>query len=113
MDTLKTWEIKSHKKGDTFNSRKFTFPFDITDCRIDMQFRKQANDVIDFFWTTEGADPTFVKISATEVIMKEVKQLDNNAGIYFSDLQIIFLNETVYTYLKARLEIFQDITVIT
>jgi hypothetical protein len=109
-DIIKTWTIRPHIKGDTFNSRKITFPFDITDCRIDMQFRKQANDKIEFAWSTE--DDTFEKISSTEVIMKSVK-LNNNASFYYSDLQIIFLNETVYTYFKAQIHILQDITEIT
>jgi hypothetical protein len=105
-----TWKPRPHKKGDTFNSRKITFPFDITDCRIDMQFRKQANDVIVFSWSTE--DDTFEKISATEVTMKS-KKLNEAPGVYISDLQITFANNNVYTYFDVVLKIIQDITVTT
>jgi hypothetical protein len=109
-DTIPTWKIRPHKKGDTFNSRKINFPFDITDCRIDMHFRKQANGLIVFSWSTEN--DTFEKISATEVTMKS-RILDNATGVYISDLQVVFPDTTVFTYFNARIEINQDVTVIT
>lgn len=110
MATIPTWNIKTHIKGNTFNSRKITFPFDITNCRIDMQFRKQANDTIAFAWSTE--DDTFDKISATEITMK-ARILDVPDGIYISDLQVIFSPTDILTYFKARIEIEQDITIVT
>lgn len=112
---IPTWRIKqgvdnyNFIKGDTLNSRKITFPFDITNCRIDMQFRKQANDTIAFKWSTE--DNTFEKISATEIIMKSIN-LNFQPFNYISDLQVIFENGTVLTYFKSSLNIVQDITVI-
>ena len=102
------WNIKPHIKGDTFNSRKITFPFDITYCRIDMQFRKQPNDTIVFEWSTE--DDTFEKLSSTEIIMKS-RILNEKVDIYYSDLQVTFQDGTVYTYFKANLQILQDITI--
>ena len=107
---IPTWTINPHIKGNTFNSRKITFPFDITDCRIDMQFRKQANDTIAFAWST--SDDTFDKISSTELIMKS-RKLDAAAEVYISDLQVIFSDETIITYFNVRLEILQDITIVT
>ena len=104
---IPTWTIKPHIKGDTFNSRKITFPFDITDCLIEMQFRQNAVSRVIFNWTTENN--TFEKISSTEIIMKS-RILDFGVSNYVSDLQVTFLDGTVYTYFKANLQILQDIT---
>jgi hypothetical protein len=75
-----------------------------------MHFRKQANGLIVFSWSTEN--DTFEKISATEVTMKS-RILDNATGVYISDLQVVFPDTTVFTYFNARIEINQDVTVIT
>ena len=107
--TIPTWTIKNHIKGNTFNAREITFPFDITNCRIDMQFRKQANDTIVFAWSTE--DNTFDKISTTKIVMNQ-RILDVQPAVYISDLQVIFQNENVITYFKVRLEVEQDITIV-
>ena len=104
---IQTWTIKPHIKGNTFNSRKITFPFDITNCRIDMQFRQNTNGKIEFKWST--IDGTFEKISATEIIMKS-RILNFNASTYISDLQVIYEDGTSYTYFKADLQILQNIT---
>lgn len=107
---IPTWTIKPHIKGDTFNSRKITFPFDITNCRIDMQFKLTPISREIFSWSTE--DNTFEKISATEVIMNS-RILNFHTANYVSDLQVTFLDGTVYTYFKANLQILQDITIPT
>ncbi len=104
---IPTWKIKPHIKGDTFNSRKITFPFDITNCLIEMQFRPYGEGSVFFNWTTENN--TFEKISSTEIIMKS-RILDQRIGNYVSDLQVTFLDGTVYTYFKANLQILQDVT---
>jgi hypothetical protein len=104
---IQTWAIKPHIKGDTFNSRKITFPFDITDCRIDMQFKVTVRAGISFAWSTE--DNTFEKISSTEVIMKS-RILGEAVSGYISDLQVSFEDGTIYTYLRANLQILQDVT---
>lgn len=105
---VQTWTINPHIKGDTFNSRKITFPFDITNCEIKMQFRQQELGSSFFEWDTENE--TFEKISATEIIMKG-RILNFSPYTYISDLQVIFHDSTVVTYFKANLKITQDITV--
>lgn len=104
---IQTWQIPQHIKGDTFNSRKITFPFLITGCIIEMQFKATATGKTIFKWST--ADGTFDVISATEMIMTE-RILDFPVYSYVSDLQIIFPDETVRTYFNAYLPIIQDIT---
>jgi hypothetical protein len=104
---IKTWPIYPQTKNDTFNNRKLTFPFDITNCDIKMQFKQSIVGRVVFEWSTE--DSTFQKISTTEIIMKS-RLLNYPAGIYYSDLQVTFQDNTVFTYFNANLQIIQDIT---
>ena len=111
---IPTWNIKKGTsdfdfiKGDTFNSREITFPFDITNVKIQMQFKLKANTQTIFLWSTENN--TFEKISATKVIMKS-RILDFPVNNYVSDMQLTFANGVVNTTLRANLKIVQDITV--
>lgn len=104
---IPVWKIRNHTQGDTFGSRRITFPFDITNCRIDMQFRQVLNGTIYFFWSTENL--TFEKISANTIIMKG-RILDSQVAPYISDMQIIFQDGTVETYFNANLRIIADVT---
>ncbi len=104
---MANWSIPKHIKGDTFNQRKITFPFDITDCVIKMQFRVTSVSNIVLEFTTENN--TFEKISSTEVLMKS-RILNVSASNYIADLEVTFLDGTVYTYFTANLQIIQDIT---
>jgi len=104
---MENWNIGTHIKGDTFNQRKITFPFDITDCVIKMQFRTNPIGAVAFYWSTEN--DTFEKISTTEIIMKS-RILDTYVANYISDLEVTFQDGTVYTYFTANLQIKQDIT---
>lgn len=103
---IQTWTIRPHIKGDLFNNRKITFPFNITNCKVDMQFKQSASNMPVFSWSTE--DATFEK-NGDSVIMKS-RILDFTAGNYISDLQVTFADGTVQTYFKANLQILQDIT---
>lgn len=105
---IPTWNISPIIKGDTFNSRQITFPFDITNCVIDMQFKQNPHGRVEFKWST--IDNTFEKINATTIVMKG-RVLDFNASKYLSDLQVTYQDGTRYTYFKANLQIIQDITV--
>jgi len=105
---IPSWTIKPCKKGDTINSKKITFPFDITDCIITMQFKVSANAKTVFEWST--VNNTFEKISSTEIIMKS-RILDVVPFTYLSDLQVKFNNGEVQTYLNAYLTITNEYTV--
>ncbi len=104
---MSNWDISRHIKGDTFNQRKITFPFDITDCKIEMQFKIDPTSSTVFYWST--VDSTFEKINSTTVIMKK-RILNFPVSNYISDLQVTFLDGSVQTYLNANLQIIQDIT---
>ena len=110
---IQTWNIKKGTgdydfiKGDTFRSREITFPFDITNVKIEMQFKLKANTQTIFFWSTENN--TFEKISTTKVIMKS-RPLDFPANTYISDMQLTFANGVVDTAMKVIFKIVQDIT---
>ena len=82
-----TWNMYSYTKGSTMNDVKFTFPFDITDCVIKMQFKKGYGNNTSFEWTSEGLTPTIEKISPTQVLIKN-RVLDYPAGKYISDLKV-------------------------
>lgn len=105
---LKTWTIKEpHIKGTTFNERKITFPFDITNCKIDMHFKQNILSKPVFYWSTIGN--SFEKISSTEIKMKSCI-LDFPVGNYLADLQVTYQDGTIYPYFKASLQIIQNIT---
>ncbi len=104
---MANWNIGKHIKGDTFNQRKITFPFDITDCIIKMQFKINPVGNASFEWSTEN--DTFEKISSTEIIMKS-RILDVTVYNYIADLEVTFQDGDVYTYFTANLQVIQDIT---
>lgn len=110
---IPTWNIRKGDndydfiKGDTFNSRKITFPFDITNIEIEMQFKLRAGAQTNFYWSTTNG--TFEKISTTEIIMKS-RILNYAPNNYVSDMQLTYANGTVITQIKASLKIVQDIT---
>lgn len=104
---MKSYIFPIHIKDDTFSSRKITFPFDISDCQIDLDFKYQMNNKVAFGWYTD--DLTFEKISQFEIVMKS-RILDFPPHIYVYDLQVTFSNGDRKTYFGGSMEIKQDIT---
>ena len=98
---IPNWTLKPHLKGDTINSKNITFPFDISDCKIDLQFKMGGGSVI-FQWTTENS--TFEKTTDFIVKMKS-RVLDFRIGSYSAFLKVTFPDGTVQTYFKANLQI--------
>jgi len=110
--TDRIYNFKDHTKGDTFNSRNFTFPFVITGCEILMQFRLKSISAnlnpVAFEWKSN--DDTFEIINSTQAIMK-FRILDVPIGKYEYDLQIKFTDGIVYTYFKGDLIITKEISI--
>ena len=98
---IPTWTLKPNLKGDTINSKTITFPFDISTCKIELQFRMGGGSVI-FYWSTENN--TFEKTSDFIVTMKS-RILDFKQGTYTAFLKITFTDGTSQTYLKANIQI--------
>lgn len=104
---MKSYQFPNHIKGDTFFSRKITFPFDISDCEINLDFRFPIGDKLAFSWSTE--DLTFEKINQNQIVMKS-RILDLQPITYNYDLQVTFNNGDKKTYFGGTMEIKQDIT---
>jgi len=94
-------------KGNTFNSRKITFPFSITGACIVMQFRRRAESAVIFEWKT--ADDTIEILSDTEVLMT-TKTMDFSPYNYSYDTVITFLDGTTQTYFEGKLKINENIS---
>lgn len=104
---MNTWTIKPHYKGRTFNTRKITFPFDVTGCIIEMDFKLQNSKDPVFLWST--IDNTLDIISSTEVLMTE-RILDVPVNSYISDLKITFPDGKIYTQFFISLQVLKSIT---
>ncbi len=134
---METWTIRPHYKDNTFNARRLTFPFTITDCDIIMEL-KLANNVNPtsnvFVWETQDVgnvsniestveteipftpivfswstlNNTIEKFNATQVIL-ERKLLNVPAGNYVGDVKVIFEDGTVYTQFLVLLPILDTV----
>ena len=98
---IQTWTIKQHIRGNTLNAKDITFPFDISNCKIDLDFKLGSGSVI-FKWSTDNN--TFVKTSDFTINMKS-RYLDFKQGTYSAYLKVTFPDGTVQTYFKANLQI--------
>ena len=99
---IPTWTLKQHIKGNTLNAKNITFPFDVSDCKIDLEFRIGTGSTVMFFWSTENN--TFERTSDFIIKMKS-KMLDQKQGMYSGFLKVTFPDGTVETYFKANLQI--------
>ncbi len=107
-----TYDIKKHKKGDTWNGGTFTLevnaaPADLTDAAITSTFRDPNGDPRATFSVDDGI--TITDAAAGE--FKFDKQVINwPAATYIYDIQITFANGDVKTYIAGTWPICQDAT---
>ncbi len=94
-------------KGNTFNSRKITFPFSITGACIVMQFRRRAESAVIFEWKT--ADDTIEILSDTEVLMTS-RDLDYPVYSYKYDMVVTLLSGVTFTYFEGTMTINENIS---
>lgn len=94
-------------KGNTFNSRKITFPFSITGACVVMQFRRRAESAVIFEWKT--ADDSIEILSDTEVLMT-ARDMDYGAYSYVYDMVVTLLSGVTYTYCKGTMTINEKIS---
>lgn len=94
-------------KGNTFNSRKITFPFSITGACIVMQFRRRSETAVIFEWKT--ADNSFQIINATQVLMTS-KNMDYGAYSYVYDMVVTLVSGDSFTYFEGTLKITENIS---
>lgn len=111
------YNFPNHISGDTFKGiSAITLlengsPIDLTDCSVYVQFRSifnLASPVVFQFLSDEGN--IGVTIPALGVISIPAQIIDVPAGEYDYDLQVMFPDGVVKTYLKGRFKILPSIT---
>jgi len=99
---MENWNISPHKKGNTFNKKKITFPFSIKNCIINIQFKNYNIGSAVIEWTTRNN--SLSRQNDNAVIM-ESRILDVPLGTYSADVNVIFENGNFETYFTANLQI--------
>jgi len=94
-------------KGNTFNSRKITFPFSITGACIVMQFRRRAESAVIFEWKT--GDNSIEILSNTEVLMTS-RDMDFAPYAYAYDMVVTLLSGVTFTYFEGTMTINENIS---
>ena len=106
------YNFPNHISGDTFKGiSAITLlengsPIDLTDCSVYVQFRSifnLASPVVFQFLSDEGN--IGVTIPALGIISIPAQIIDVPAGEYDYDLQVMFPDGVVKTYLKGRFKI--------
>lgn len=111
---MATYNFEPHIKGDTFKGCRFTVnvnnaPLNLTDCQIRMHLRTNPLHTAKYELSTTNGKIAI--IDAENGIFEIPEQIiDIPAGYYYYDIEIIFLNGIVKTYINGRFEILQDIT---
>jgi hypothetical protein len=112
-----TYNFPNHISGDTFKGissiallEKGT-PINLTDCSVYVQFRSifnLASPVV--FEFSSDAGNIGVIIPSLGVITIPSQIIDVPAGEYEYDLQVMFPNGSIKTYLKGKFKILPSIT---
>lgn len=104
----------THYKGDTFEPCFFTINVDmialnLTGAVIKMQLKKQFEGAIIYEFSTENGNIQFINASlGTFKIAEQI--IDVPAFNYIYDLQIIFADDSVKTWVKGNFNIVNDVT---
>lgn len=101
------YNFKDVVRGNTFNQVKITFPFDITNSCISVQFRNKIGGKVAFEWGT--SDNTIDVLSTTEIYMTS-RLMNYPAHKYYYDFTIVFSDGTTFTYFAGTMEITQNIS---
>jgi hypothetical protein len=102
-------KYNQYRKGDTFDGRKYTFPFDLTGASILIQFRETPQSSVAFEFKTIDNTLRVPEPSNGEVFMYP-RYMDYPAATYQYDIQITFSTGRTKTYAADTLTIFQDIS---
>jgi hypothetical protein len=113
---MASYNIPSVIKGDNFNGVLFTIsvnnvPIDLTGAIITMDLRLTKLGVSAKRFTSVGnAGITIVAPATDGKFTLNNQVIDITATKYFYDIQIVFADGTVKTYICGRWEIIQDVT---
>jgi hypothetical protein len=105
----------THKKGDTFDEVPFqiffnTVPLDISDAIIRMQLRLEYGGNV-YLALTSVDNEGITILDAVNGIFKINEQIINiKANSYIYDIEIIFANGEVKTWVSGNFNILPDVT---
>lgn len=112
---MKVYTIPAHRRGDTWNginTISFTVsstPLNFTGTSIKMEFRQKPDSPTVFTFSTENDKIQFV--DAGKAIIRIMPQIiEVPPSKYYYDLQVIYPNGVVKTYMTGTWNIFADIT---
>jgi len=114
--TASRYDFPQIIKGDTFDGLSFTLSVntvlvDFTDAIITMDLRLDKTGVSVKRFTSVGDADITIESPKTSGKFKFNSQIINvDAGIYYYDIQILFPNTVVKTYIEGRWTILQDVT---
>jgi hypothetical protein len=112
---MKAYTIPAHRRGDTWNginTISFTAsatPLNFSGASVKMEFRQKPDYPVTFTFSTENNQIQFV--DASKAIIRIMPQIiEVPPGKYYYDLQVIYPNSVVKTYMVGTWNIFADIT---
>lgn len=110
------YKMNDHYKGDTFEGVRFTIkdsstelPIDLVGASIFIDFRSGNEKGASVLKISLGSGIT-LEDAINGVFTIDSFVLDWRARIYHYDIQIVFLDGTVKTYVKGTINITQDTT---
>lgn len=112
---MKVYTIPAHRRGDTwngFNTLSFVtsgVPLNFTGANIKMEFRQKPDYPVTFTFSTENSQIQFVD-AGNAIIRVMPKVIEVPPSKYFYDLQVVYPNGVVKTYMVGTWNIFADIT---
>ena len=111
-----TYNIPTQTNGDTFDGVQFTVtktidntttPVDLTDCRIFSQIKDSRGIVVRDMSIDNGITVTD---AVNGVFQVDSFIVDLGIGTFVYDIQTIFPDGTVKTYVKGAFGVVQDVT---
>jgi len=112
------YNIPSAIRGDTFDGIKFTVNVnsavvDLTDAVITMNMRlTPLGTIAKSFTTVNSGGLTILSPATAGEFQIDAQVIDITADEYVYDIQIVFGNGEIKTYVGGRWEVIQDVTYI-
>ena len=102
-------KFNQYRRGDTFNGRKYKFPFSLVGVGILMQFKTNKEGRATFEFKTEDNSIAVPDPLSGEMFM-EKRLMNYKPDKYFYDIQLTFADGIVRTYAEDIMVIFQDVS---
>ena len=107
-----TYNIRARLAGDTWPGVSFTIsvnevPVDFTGCTVDMAFKRRSK-LGKLEWLLSSDTGAIVILDNIITVTPRLLTLDPDNYVY--DLQVVFPDETVRTYVTGNFTVLKDIT---